>query len=372
MDDKKYGELKKIALCLVIAVCAILLLATVIYVVPKIIYLTLPFIIGFIISVIMRPLVKLFHKLLHFPNKLAAAVSLIFTVGVLGTGLYYLVSVLINQFVNLYQQWPMIYQSTLDSYSVLFHKISHYYKGLTPQTQEFFTATLQNATKQVTELIQPITKFAGDVAKSLPSTLIFTIVMIMSAYFMSANKRMMPDLIKKAVPKMVYIRIKTAKDQILHALAGYVRAELIIMSVVFLILSVTLTIIHVKYSFLIALGIAFVDALPILGSGTVLIPWSLGSLIGGNYRMAISLIVIYAIIILTRQLLEPKVLSTQIGLHPLATLLSMYIGLKLVGVLGMILGPILILITVNFIRTYQAQSSIHNPQPHGTSEESEA
>ena len=145
-----------------------------------------------------------------------------------------------------------------------------------------------------------------------------------------------------------------------------------LMSVVFLILSVTLTIIHVKYSFLIALGIAFVDALPILGSGTVLIPWSLGSLIGGNYRMAISLIVIYLIIILTRQLLEPKVLSTQIGLHPLATLLAMYVGLNLVGVLGMILGPVLVLITVNFIRTYRSQTSIQNPRPEGTSGESEA
>ena len=372
MEDEKYVKLKKWALYLIIAVCSVFLVGVLFYTIPKIIYLILPFIIGYIISFLMRPLVKLFHKVLHFPNKLAAAIALILTVSVLGIILYLLISVIIDQIVTIYQQWPVIYKGISDSYSHLFAVVSRYYDGLSPETQDFLSSALQNAAKQITSLIQPVTKFAGDTAKSLPGTLIFTIVMIMSAYFMSANKRMMPNLIKKIVPDSIYHRIKVTKDQILHALSGYIRAELIIMGTVFLILSVTLTIIRIKYSFLVALGIAMIDALPVFGSGTILIPWSLISLASGDLRMAISLIVIYVIVLLTRQLIEPKIVSSQIGLHPLATLLAMYVGLKLFGVLGLILGPITILLTVNFIRAFRAQSLTQNPPVFSADKESEA
>ena len=188
MENEKDLKLKRIALYLAIAVCSVFLLAAVFYTVPKIVYLTLPFIIGFILSLIMRPLVKLFHKILHFPNKLAAVVSLVLTVGLLGTGIYFLVTALINQCFSLYQQWPSIYKSILDSYSPLFNTASHYYDGLKPHTQEFLTSILQNAAKQVTTIIQPVTKFAGDVAKSLPGALIFTIVMSRCDFYHTSSK----------------------------------------------------------------------------------------------------------------------------------------------------------------------------------------
>lgn len=372
MEDERYQKLKHVAIYLIIATCAILLFASAFYAIPKLVILTLPFIIGYIISLIVRPLVKLMHKYLHFPNKLAAVIALIFTVGVLGSALYFLINAIINQFINLYQHWPQIYKSIMDSYSPLATRISAYYATLNTQTQEIITSAAQNAAKQLTAIIQPATRFASDFAKSLPGVLIFTVVMVMSAYFMSADKRMMPDLLKKLLPDKIYYRVKNAKNQIVHAVGGYFKAQLIIMCVVFIILSVSLTIVGIHYSFLVALGIAALDALPIFGSGTILIPWSIISLIGGNYRVAISLVVIYLIIILTRQLIEPKIVSKQIGLHPLATLLAMYIGLKLFSVIGLILGPVLVLITVNFIRSYREQSTISNPSHPIDGGESEA
>ena len=372
MDQERYQKLKHTAVYLIIAFCSAALLIGAFFIVPKIAVLMLPFIIGYIISLIVRPLVKLEHKYLHIPNKIAAVIALVFTVGVLGTGLYFLVNAAINQLINLCQQVPQIYQNIIDSYSPLATRISAYYATLSTPVQNMITSAIQNVAKSVTSLLQPATRFASNFAKSLPSGLIFTVVMIMSAYFMSADKRMMPDLLKRWLPDNIYYRMKNAKNQIVYAVGGYCKAQLIIMCVVFVILSISLTIVGIRYSLLVALGIAVLDALPIFGSGTILIPWSIISLIGGNYRVTISLIIIYVIIVLTRQLIEPKIVSQQIGIHPLATLLSMYIGLKLFSVVGLILGPVLVLVITNFISSYRQQSTISNPPASTGGEESEA
>lgn len=93
-----------------------------------------------------------------------------------------------------------------------------------------------------------------------------------------------------------------------------------------------------------ALLIAFSDALPILGSGTVMIPWAVICSMRGNINLAIALVVLFVIISIVRQLLEPKVVSNEIGIHPIFTLASMYTGYKIIGILGMLIGPIVIII----------------------------
>lgn len=359
--DEKTQKLKKIALYLIIAACGVFLTAVLCYLIPKAAILLMPFLIGFVISLIMHPLVKLMHKYLHFPNKLAAIVSLVLTVSLIGTGLYFLIATVIRQCIDLYYRLPEIYNSVLEQYAPLIERISGFYGDLPADTKNMIDSFVQNIPKQLANLIQPATKFAASVTTSLPSVLIFTIVMMMSAYFMSADKRMMPNILHKITSESVYERIRQTKAQMLRALGAYFKAQLIILSVVFLILSLSLNIAGVEYAFLFALCIALFDALPIFGSGAVLIPWSVISLIGGDVRLSVTLIITYAIIILARQLIEPKLVSVQIGIHPLATLLSMYVGLKLFGIIGLILGPVIVLVTANFYRTYQAEKNGNKP-----------
>ena len=101
---------------------------------------------------------------------------------------------------------------------------------------------------------------------------------------------------------------------------------------------------NVGYPLLIALGIAFADALPILGSGTVMIPWAVISGIQGDLKLAIALITLYVIISVVRQILEPKMVSKQIGIHPIFTLIAMYTGYKAIGIIGMLVGPIILIL----------------------------
>ena len=107
----------------------------------------------------------------------------------------------------------------------------------------------------------------------------------------------------------------------------------------------------VEYPLLSAIGIGFVDALPILGSGTVIIPWAIISSINGDIKLAIALIILYVIISIVRQILEPKIVSNKIGVHPIFTLIAMYTGFKLVGLLGLFIGPIVLIILQNVFET---------------------
>ena len=137
--------------------------------------------------------------------------------------------------------------------------------------------------------------------------------------------------------------------EISKSLGGYLKAEATLILVSFAISVVGLYVfkfvgMNVKYPLLIALAIGFVDALPILGTGTVMIPWAIFSALNGDIRLGIALIVLWIIMSVVRQLLEPKIVSGKIGIHPIFTLIAMYTGFKVIGIIGMLAGPIVLII----------------------------
>ena len=164
---------------------------------------------------------------------------------------------------------------------------------------------------------------------------------------MSCDKDLINKFIAKQLPANWNKWLIRIKNDLLSALIGYIKAQLILMVITFIEVSIGLLIIGIDYAILLGLLISIIDVFPILGTGTVLIPWALFSFISGNYPLGFSLIILYGIVMLVRQLLEPKIVSGQIGLYPLVTLMSMYIGLQVFGIAGMIMGPIMVLIVRN-------------------------
>ena len=110
---------------------------------------------------------------------------------------------------------------------------------------------------------------------------------------------------------------------------------------------------NVKYPLLIALAIGFVDALPILGSGSVMVPWAVIEALNGDLKLGVAIIVLWIIMSLVRQVLEPKIVSGRIGIHPIFTLIAMYTGFKVIGVMGMIVGPIALIIIKSILTEYR-------------------
>jgi sporulation integral membrane protein YtvI len=154
------------------------------------------------------------------------------------------------------------------------------------------------------------------------------------------------------MPDSIHTTARVVAEDLRKALFGFIRAQLTLVTISGIIMLVGLLILQVKYAFTIAIVTLLVDLLPYFGVGSVMIPWILYTVLFGNYKLAIGLAIIYFIILVVRQLLEPKLVASNIGLDPLVTLVALFVGLKLLGVLGLIIGPV---VTVFIIVLYRAK-----------------
>lgn len=184
-----------------------------------------------------------------------------------------------------------------------------------------------------------------DVVTFLPQLLLASIIVLLSAYFMVVEDR---DLSVLGRPLLQRIRLRHPafvifRRQVLHVIWGYLKAQFILMGVTFLLSTLGLLFLRIPYAPLIALVIAIVDFVPLLGPAVIYVPWILSYMILGNSQLAVFLFLLYLLVTLARQLLQPQILSIQIGLDPLLTLLSLYAGLRLMGVIGIIIGPLVVI-----------------------------
>jgi sporulation integral membrane protein YtvI len=223
------------------------------------------------------------------------------------------------------------------------------------------SGTISNSISKATEsLLSKLGDFTAlfgskllSMATSVPNALFFIVIMFVSAFFMTKDKQQI-DVWLKPLFRGSWReneKVRIIQKDVLGVLWGYLRAQLIMMSLTFLESSIGLWIIGVNYPIPIALGIALIDALPILGPATIYIPWVISKLVMSEYTTALSLFILYLIVTLARQALEPKILSTQIGIYPLITLLAMYIGLKTLGFAGIILGPVSVILLLALFKT---------------------
>ena len=148
------------------------------------------------------------------------------------------------------------------------------------------------------------------------------------------------------------IKIQRHLKELISTLGGYLKAEATLVLVSFIITLIGLYILefagfNIQYPLLMALFIGFVDALPILGSGTVMIPWAIICGLNGDINLGIAIIVLLIVMSIARQFLEPKLVSKNIGVHPIFTLIAMYTGFKVIGIIGLLIGPIVLIIIKN-------------------------
>ena len=215
------------------------------------------------------------------------------------------------------------------------------------------TNLMQDASKEVLFKISTwITGFLTklmSVITSIPTIAIYVVITILSVYFVCTDRIYILDFMEHHMPRKWVQKIGVHIREITIKLGGYLKAEAILILVSFIISLVGLYIfkfvgMNVKYPLLIALGIGFVDALPILGSGSVMAPWAVMEALNGDIQLGVAIIVLWIIMSIVRQFLEPKIVSGKIGIHPIFTLIAMYTGFKVIGVMGMLVGPIVLII----------------------------
>lgn len=315
----------------------------------------MPFVIGWFLSFIASPLVTWLEQRLKIVKKLGSAITIILVLCACVGVIYFAVSRVWAEIASLIQNFPEMYEDLEAGFMEIGIKGEQLFARLPQGVQNGWQAMMQNLDqtmgKLIGEMSEPTMEVAGNVAKRIPSIFVATIVTFVSAYFFIAQREEIIIWAKKISPQPIVSRMTMVMDNLKYAVGGYFKAQFKIMVVVFLMLLVGFSLIGVHFSILLALGIAFLDFLPFFGTGTALIPWAVYKFLVGNYRMAIALLILYAVTQVVRQLIQPKLVGDSMGLNPLLTLVLLYIGYKLGSVLGMIFAVPVGMIVVNL---YQA------------------
>lgn len=318
------------------------------YIMPVLI----PFIIAFIIASLIRIPVKKLYGNSETRNKIISILTVIIFYGIVFSLLALLSIRLYGWISDFLSSVPTMYQEyILPAFNTVFGLIERTLDSMDPEIAAEIDKVFQTFTNDIGELVKTFSlnalKLVSGSLIVIPGFLIRLIITIISTFFfmIDYNKILVTliDLIPKGKENTVTNLVKYFKNTVLIYLKSYSLLFLLTFSE----LTIGFTILRIPYSPLIALLVAIFDILPILGVGGVLLPWAGVLLIMENVPLAIGMLVLYLIIIFIRNTLEPKLVGQQIGLHPLATLIFMYLGLRFLGLLGMFLFPVTLAVIVS-------------------------
>lgn len=316
----------------------------------------MPFLIAFIISLLLEPVIRLLMKKTKLKRKTSSIIVFIFAlsviIGFLGWGITTLISEISNILGNInvfLDKGYTLIQNLINS--IDFKKIQ-----ISSQVLNTINDSFSEALNTVTGWIKNLLTGAMNFITSIPSIGIYIVVTFLSLYFICVDKVYMLDQLEHHLPRSWVKKINGHTKDLTKTLGRYLKAEAILVLISFVISLIGLYIFHfvgfnVKFPLVAALGIGFVDALPIFGSGTVMLPWAIISALNGDLNLGIGLLILWIIMCIVRQFIEPKMISGQIGIHPIFTLIAMYTGFRIIGITGMLIGPIVLIILKNIFAT---------------------
>lgn len=330
---------------------ALVILLLCIFLLPRCIYFFMPFVIGWFISLLASPVVRFFEEKLKVRRKGASAFVIVAVLSAVIVLVYAVGSVLIREGIGFINELPMM----LEGIRGEFAKVGANLQGIYNRLPEDMQNTLYRVGAEMSSYLSgmmegvgiPTFEAVSNVAKQLPDIFLGVIMCILSAYFFVADKNYMSDAMQKYLPDSIRYQYDLIRRSFRKAVGGYFKAQLKIEFWIYLLLVIGLLTLHVPYALLIALGIAFMDLLPVFGTGTIMIPWAVVEILSKNYMMAVGLLIIWCVTQLVRQVIQPKIVGDSMGMDAIPTLFLLFIGYKAAGVIGMIVAVPIGIIVVN-------------------------
>lgn len=315
--------------------------------------LFLPFILAIALAVLIEPVVNFFEIKLRFKRNLATALSLLLVVSGLIYFLSLIVSIMIRELTGLF---PLLGEYSDQAVIRFMNAVSNFrwfyvQLNLPIELQQTLQNNLQESFRLLSSFMDTSIKALTQALLMLPEAFIFLLIATVATYLIINDRALIRDFVLDWLPGTARSQTVNVVGQLFKALIGFVKAYSMLISITAILTMLAMKILGVDYILTIGMTVGLLDILPVLGPGTFFVPWILFELFTGKTRLAISLLVVYTIITVVRQSLEPKVVGDNIGLHPLATLVSLYAGLQLGGFTGLVLGPILM---VFIIASYRA------------------
>ncbi len=350
MDDTNHVPFKKLVLRISLRLLLILaVLLGLALLLPTVLNLFFPFLLAFIAATLLAPLVQKFAKRVggwNFWSMLFVVLMLLAATGILVYAGYYLGS----QIVDLIRSWSSIRDGLTDALTRLSVFLSDNVHFTSTDAEEYVMNFIQQGLSWLTGKISTwaptVVVGVGNLASGIANFVVSLLFFIVGAYFMTADYPGLRSRLIAWVPDIIRPHMRHVKEATGSAMFGYLRAQLILSGIVTLIIFAALLIAGQSYSLLIAIACGIIDIMPFFGSGAVLVPWGVLTLLFGSVKKGLFLLVLAFALFLFRKLAEPKVVGNQTGLSPLVSLISIYVGMKLGGVAGMILCPICCMIFI--------------------------
>lgn len=311
-----------------------------------------PFLIAWLIALMLNPVVEWMSEQFRMPRWLSVTICLtLFITSMLTVAAavvtrvvreVYNLSISMDQFLRLWREF-FIQLFENDKVRTFLETLGSLYKD-NPNLQGSINSNLSSTAEKITTVITNfITSFLDAIVRllsSLPNVASISIIILLSAFFISKDWSRWMGIPARAIPASINQSMRTIWGDLKQALFGYLRAQLFLISITMFIITTGLIILRVDYAITIGLLVGIIDLLPYLGVGAVMIPWIVYCFAIDQGSLGIGLLIVYAIVLLTRQIMEPKVLASTVGLDPLLMLIAMFVGMQLFGFLGLIVGPV--------------------------------
>jgi len=338
----------------------------------------MPFLIAFLIALLLKPVLRFLHDKLKLPRGLTGVVLVVLFYALLGFLLIVIGVQLFSSAKSFFMMLPALYTDSIVPWmSNAFLTLQEFAGHLDPEAAAAYNVVAANVTTSLGDAIVNISKqvvtWVTSSTLKAPRLLLNLLIMVISTIFLTIDLPKINAFVKRQLSERWRTLLHNARVQLGHTLWSYLRSYAIILAITFVEIFLGLTIIGINNAAGIAVAIAIFDILPVVGSGLVLLPWTIYTLISGNLATGIGLAVLYVVVIVVRQIIEPKIIGDRVGLHPIVTLISMVLGTYLFGGIGLFGLPI----TVALISALNKSGAIHlykmtDDQPDATASEYDA
>lgn len=308
-----------------------------------------PFLIGCLVASLLKPGINFISAKMRIPRKAVAVISVVLFYVLAGILFTWLGFGIFAGMKNVIARLPEIYSTDIQpAFLLIFENVQKTLAGFDPlmaqPVEEMSTSLLQSAGALISSLSSQVIGLISSAVTSLPGLLLSTVLAIISSVFFAVDYSKITGYIARLFPSRQRKFLFEVKGFATGIGLTYLKAYSVILLTTFLELSLGLSALRVEGAIALAALIAVMDILPVLGTGLVLLPWSIVALVQGNTILAIGLVVLYLIITVVRNIVEPKLVGKQIGLHPLIILICMYVGVKVFGFIGLFILPVLAMI----------------------------
>lgn len=310
-----------------------------------------PFVLGFMIAFALRPLIRWINQKVKINNKIISLIVLLLFYSLIGTGLFFLLLKIITMLKNVFEDIPQMYVSEIQP---LINQLSIWANSVFYRINPEIINYIQEFDKDIIEQLGNIVKnfssgainLLTSMLKKLPSFFLGFLFTIISSFFITLDYEKITGFLNYQITDKNRQLFSSIKRNGIDVVVNFLKAYGILLGITFIESAIGLSLMRRNNAIGISLIIAIVDIFPVLGTGTILIPWALIEFFNGNLPDAIGLGILYGVITIIRQVLEPRVIGDSIGLYPLVTLIAMFLGVKYFGAIGLLGLPIIITIIV--------------------------